>query len=671
METVQEFPYAVREVEHVWIPLSDGTRLAARMWLPDGAESSPVPAILEYLPYRRRDGTRLRDDDTHAYFAGHGYACVRVDMRGSGDSDGVLHDEYLLQEQLDGLEVLRHLAEQPWCDGNVGIIGISWGGFNGLQIAAHAPPELKAVVTICSTDDRYADDIHYMGGCLLSDNFAWANVMFPRNFKPPDPETFGSAWREAWLERLEQGRFWLEPWLEHQRRDGYWKHGSVCEDLSAIRCPVLAVGGWADGYSNAILRLLEGLDVPRAGLIGPWAHRYPHHGVPGPAVGFLQESLRWWDHWLKGTDTGIMQEPLLRAWMLESVPPQTHYEERPGRWVGESSWPSPGVETVARTLARGRLAAAGEAVDEERLVLSSPLGVGLEAGDWCSYANPGDQPGDQRRADGGSLVFDSEPLAERLEILGAPVAELEVSCDQPLAMLAVRLSDVRPDGQVTRITYGLLNLTHRDSHESPSALEPGETYRVRVQLNDVAQALDVGHRLRLSISTDYWPLAWPSPSPVTLELTCGASSLLLPVRAPRDESVKVAMPPQAAPPAPRTEVAPSSRERRLNVDQITGETVLELRVDSGAVRYDAIGVTVTSRNLTRYVCDGKDPLSARTEAWDEVQLSRGKWDVRVVTHTALSADASHFHTRSEVEAYEGDERVFDRTTVRSFERDHV
>ena len=673
MHIVESFPHAVRAIEHEWVPMPDGTRLAARLWLPEGATEAPVPAILEYLPYRRRDGTRVRDDHTHPYYAGHGYACVRVDMRGSGDADGVLHDEYLLQEQRDGLEVLRWLAAQPWCDGNLGIIGISWGGFNGLQIAAHGPPELKAIVTICSTDDRYADDIHSMGGCLLSDNFAWANVMFPRNAKPPDPATYGEDWRDAWRERLEHGRFWLEPWLEHQRRDAYWEHGSVCEDYSAIRCPVFAVGGWADGYSNAIPRLLAGLEVPRLGLIGPWGHRYPHHGVPGPAMGFLQETLRWWDHWLKGIDTGIMDEPQLRAWIQDSAPPATSYETRPGRWVGEPAWPSPAIESRAYSLAAGRLAEPEDVAVSAPLRLQSPLGVGLEAGDWCSYGNPGDLPGDQRRADGGSLVFDSAPLEAPLDILGAPVVELEIRSDRPQALVAARLCDVRPDGQVTRVSYGLLNLSHRDAHARPEALVPGRTYRVRIQLNDVGQRFPVGHRLRLALSTDYWPIAWPSPEPATLEVTSGTSTLHLPVRTPRaeDADVRVPMPAQAAPPAPRTVLAPASRQRRVSVDQLTGETLLELEVDGGSVRWDAIDVTVSSHNRTRYACRAEDPLSARAEAWDEVRLQRDAWDVRIRTHTALSADASHFHTRSEIEAFEGEERVFERSTERSFERDHV
>src|SRR5690606_1029269 len=335
---LDEFPFEVTEIENQWIPMSDGTRLAARIWMPKNAEREPVPAIVEYLPYRKRDFTAYRDSINHPYFAGHGYACIRVDLRGSGESDGVLTDEYLHTEWRDGLEVLRWIARQPWCTGDIGMMGVSWGGFNALQIAALAPPELKAVITLCSTDDRFADDVHHMGGCLLSENLSWASVMFSHNALPPDAALVGARWRTMWRNRLESNRAWLETWLRHQYRDAYWKHGSICEDYSAIECPVLAVSGWTDGYSNAVFRLMAGLECPRKGLIGPWGHTYPHMGVPGPTIGFLQEALRWWDQWLKERDTGVMDEPMLRVWMQDSVPPTTSYVERPGRWVAEDGW---------------------------------------------------------------------------------------------------------------------------------------------------------------------------------------------------------------------------------------------------------------------------------------------------------------------------------------------
>ena len=307
MRIRSDLPRPVRELENVWIPMADGTRLAARVWLPEDSEVEPVPAILEYIPYRKNDWTWLRDSTMHPYFAGHGYACVRVDLRGAGDSDGILLDEYLEQEQDDGVEALAWIAAQPWCTGAVGMFGISWGGFNGLQVAARRPPALKTVITLCSTDDRYADDVHYMGGCVLGvDMLPWAAAMHVWNGTPPDPANVGGDWREIWLRRLKETPPYIEAWLAHQRRDAYWQHGSVCEDFSAIECPVYAIGGWVDGYSNAILRLLEGLPGMSKGLIGTWGHGFPHDAFPGPQIGFLQECLRWWDRWLKGEENGVL-----------------------------------------------------------------------------------------------------------------------------------------------------------------------------------------------------------------------------------------------------------------------------------------------------------------------------------------------------------------------------
>ena len=201
MQVLNDFPQRIEKKDHVWIPMSDGCRLSGRIWLPDHAEQVPVPAILEYIPYRKNDGTALRDSLIHPYFAGHGYASVRVDLRGSGDSEGILEDEYLKQELEDAIEVLEWITEQSWCNGNLGMMGKSWGGFNSLQVAALNPLPLKAIITVCSTDDRYADDVHYMGGCVLStDMLGWASTMLTWNARPPDPKVWGHRWREGWLE---------------------------------------------------------------------------------------------------------------------------------------------------------------------------------------------------------------------------------------------------------------------------------------------------------------------------------------------------------------------------------------------------------------------------------------------------------------------------------------
>lgn len=673
MKSVTDLPRPVREIHNVWIPLSDGTRLAARVWLPEDAESDPVPGVLEYIPYRKNDLTSIRDVPHHGYIAGHGYACVRVDLRGSGESEGVLRDEYLPQELDDGLEVIRWISQQPWCSGKVGMIGISWGGFNALQIASLQPPELAAIITLCSTDDRYSDDVHHMGGCLLGDNLSWASTMLSHNSSPPDPEVVGDVWRKMWLQRLEHSGLWLAEWLRHQRRDDYWRRGSVCEDYGAIKCPVMAVSGWADGYSNAVFRLMENLDVPRRGLIGPWRHLYPHVGRPGPAIGFLQEELRWWDQWLKGHDTGVTEDPLLTLWMQDSVPPTTDYETRPGRWVHETSWPSPGVNERVLGLSRGRLVEGQASVAGDALTIQSPLSCGLFAGKWCSYGAPPDLPHDQREDDGGALVFETEPLDEAMEILGHPVVELELSVDRPVAMVAIRLSDVLTDGKATRVTYGLLNLTHRNGHSQPERLEPGERYRIRVQMNDIAQGFPVGHRLRLSISTVYWPLAWPSPEPVSLTVYPEGSKLTLPVRPARPEDPVESPfgPPEAGAALERTILRRPEQSWNVVRDLVRDESRLEVLNDVGVYRIDAIDLEVETRAEETYSFRADDYESLRGETTWVRRFKRGDWEVRTVAHTVLTSDARTFRVQAQLDAFEGDTRVHSTSWDELIARDHL
>ncbi|RTR37984.1 CocE/NonD family hydrolase [Shewanella canadensis] len=657
MTVVEHFTHKIRQIEHCWIPMADGIRLSARIWMPEGAETKPVPAIFEYIPYRKRDGSRLRDETMHPYFARHGYACIRVDIRGSGDSEGVLTDEYLQQELDDGVAVIEWLEKQLWCDGSVGMYGISWGGFNGLQIAAMQPPQLKAIISVCSTDDRYADDVHYMGGCLLGDNLSWASTMFAYNSLPPDPQIVGDKWRDMWFERLKGSGLWLDTWLSHQHRDEYWQHGSICEDFSKVQTPVMAVSGWADGYSNAVFRLISNLTGPRQGLIGPWSHKYPHIGVPGPAIGFLQECLRWWDKWLKGIETGIMDEPMLRTWMLDSMPPSTFYHQRYGHWVSEPSWPSPNIGTLAFKLDKYRLVGEDAEVEEEELCLQSPLSNGLFAGKWCSYSTTPDLPHDQREEEGGALIFTTDPLDTALEIMGAPVIELVLSASKPVAMVAVRLSDVHPDNKSTRVTYGLLNLTHRDSHAKPTPLEPGKRYRVKLQLNDVAQIFPKGHRIRIAVSSSYFPLAWPSAESTQLRIYTGCSRLILPTRTPRVETITF----------PEVEASASGAKEQLKEGHHNWRVIreldkdlstLEVINDNGTYRLEDIDLIVKreTKEWYSYQCD--DFQSPKGETLWRWGFRRGDWSVETVTRTILHCDEFYFYLDAELDAYEGDKRVY-------------
>ncbi len=674
---VTDWPQQIEIIENEWIKLPDGERLAARLWLPKGAVNNPVPAIIEYIPYRKRDLTRERDTINYPYLAAHGYACVRVDLRGSGDSDGILRDQYLEQEQADGVAAIQWIADQPWCNGKVGMLGISWGGFNALQIAARQPPALKAIIAACATDDLYADNMHYMGGCLLADNLSESTVMFAFNSCPPDPEIAGPRWRDMWLQRMEESGIWLDIWLRHQRRNDFWKAGSVCESYSRIQCPVFAISGWADGYTNAVFRLLEHLQVPRKGLVGPWGHKYPHLGIPGPAIGFLQEVRRWFDHWLKGVDTGIMDEPMLRCWMQGSVPPTPLHTSRSGYWVAEPFWPAANVEWQTWPVERNRLLApgsvSGENGSEAIASLQSPLVLGYFAGKWCSYAAAPDLPDDQRQEDGGALIFDSPELNEPIEILGAAVVEVCFAVDQPVAQIAARLSDIQPDGSATRVTFGLLNLTHRNSNETPEYLEPGHWYTARVQLNNIAQIFPRGHRIRLALSTSYWPLAWPSPKPVKLELDLRKCHLQLPVRDPQPEDCGLRLfdPPEGAPPLETTLIQPGKHNWYVHRDLAESLSELEVINDRGTQLIHETEAEIESATFEWYRSRDNDYGSVSGETRTVRGFKRGDWRTRVLTRTRLTSDETNFYLQAELDAYESNKRIFSKNWDKIIPRDHL
>jgi len=682
-----EFPRRVQVLDHQWIALSDGARLHARIWLPTDADDDPVPAILEASPYRLTDGGQ-RDWEVYPYWAGHGYACVRVDLRGTGDSEGLIDDEYTAREQRDVCEVIAWLAARPWCSGSVGMTGISWTGFNSLQVAALRPPALRAIVTLMSTDDRYADDVHYKGGCVSGlDMHAWGATMMHYNALPSHPQVVGDGWHERWLARLGHNADWAATWLSHQRRDAYWKHGSVCEDYAAIEAAVYAIGGWTDGYHNAVMRLLAGLPGPRKGLIGPWSHSFPHRVVPGPAIGYLQEALRFWDHWLKGIDTGVMDEPMLRVWMEDWVAPAPLIAEHPGRWVAEDTWPSPRLETRVWALGDGTLDApsdtqGGDPLDEAvqggttRLVHRGLQLTGMDAGAWCAEGTPGDWPLDQRAEDGRSLAFTSAPLAAPLEILGAPEVTVRLAVDRPSALICVRLCDVAPDGCSKLVTRQVLNLTHRRSHEHPAPLTPGEPFTVTLALDTVAHAFRAGHRLRVAVSPTYWPWVWPSPEAVELTVFADASRLTLPVRPPRPADAALAPfgePESAAALEVETLVEPGSRGRRVDWDIDTDTMRYEYRwIDGGRYHDRAADIVTEDHCVYTYELREGEPLSAVARFEGHSDLQRGaELDVRIDTLSELRASADEFLLRDEQRAYDHGELVHETQSEQRIPRDLV
>ncbi|TPI11029.1 CocE/NonD family hydrolase [Mesorhizobium sp. B4-1-3] len=663
-----EFPFAVETVDPYWIVLADGTRIAATVWRP--RTDAKVPVVVEMVPYRRRDGTVARDIDIHPWLAGHGIACARIDIRGSGDSDGDLADEYLPREQEDACEIIAHLGAQSWCNGNVGMTGISWGGFNALQVAARRPPALKAIIANCATDDRYADDIHYMGGALLTEQEMWSNFMLVKKAMAPDPQIVGDAWRAMWISRLEATRSLSEIWLAHQRRDDYWRQGSVCEDHAAIECAVMAVCGWEDSYSNFVPRLLEHLPGPKLGIVGPWSHAYPCRGAPGPLIGYLQEALRWWRHWLCAEDTGIMDEPLYRVWITGEERPQPFYlPDHAGSWAAEDQWPSPRVER--RVLHLNAAGLSGQPAPGATLSVCSPATAGRDCGRWGGYGGScPDMPIDQRREDGLALCFDTLPLEDDLTLLGAPELDLLVSVDQPHVNLAARLCDVYPDGTSALMTHGVLNLSHRDSHEHPTPCPIGTPFRVKLKLNDFARAIPKGHRVRLALANQHWPILWPQPKLSVLSVASGDSKLVLPVRppSPRDRDVRFE-PAETAPPVPTTTLTEGFDRRIVTEDVGSSLQIIALTSDHGSRRYDDRAITVSSANSDTMSISSGDPLSAKLVTEYRWAIASADADTEARAVTELTADETHFDLSWRLEARERGKLVHNASATRRIRRD--
>jgi uncharacterized protein len=669
----------IDEVETAWIPMSDGRRLAVRLFLPKSASSEPAPVILEYIPYRRRDGTRLGDEGMHRWFAAQGYACARVDIAGMGDSDGLVGDEYALREQDDGIEVIDWLSKQPWSSGAVGMIGISWGGFNGLQIAARRPPALKAVISLCSTVDRYHGDVHFTGGCVNEENMEWGGYFFTMNAFPPDPAIVGEdRWREMWRHRIDSAVLAPAEWLQHQRRDDFWRHGSVVEDYSAIEVPVLSISGWSDGYTAGVFHLVENLSSPCKGIIGPWGHKYPQDGVPGPAIGFLHEATRWWDRWLRDIDTGVEGDPAMRMWLQQSHIPEGHIGERRGSWIEFPTWKPATQPALSLQLAAGALVEVNPtrvASSSSTASILSPLTTGLAGGQWCAYGLgkiAPELPLDQRYDDANSLTYDSAPLTEPMHLAGRPFARLRVCADRPTGLVAVRLNDVHPDGSVERLSYGVLNLCHRNSHEFPEAIEPGVEYDVVVELKGIAQTIPVGHQLRVSISTSYWPMIWPAAESTTLTVHDIGSTIELPAQTGLQHLGDNRFgPPEDARTGSVTVLRDGSETRHTHRDIGACRTESIASRDDGVYVLDDIGTELSFTRVRSSSIVDNQPLSATANVTCRATYRRDNWDVRVESDIEMTCDATSFHFTARLATYDVGELFAERIFNHSIPRDHV
>jgi predicted acyl esterase len=529
-----------------WIPMSDGARLAATLYLPDRA--GPQPAILEALPYRKDDVTaygtpeyrRLRDEG--------GFAVCRVDVRGTGSSDGLAVDEYPPQEQRDMCEVIAWLAAQSWCSGRVGMYGTSYSGFNSIQVAMERPPALAAICTIFSTDDRYTDDVHYGGGIRRAlDLVDYPLYMVAMNALPPVPRLFGEGWREAWTTRVERLEPWILRWLEEQTDGPYWRHGSLRPNYDAIECATMIVGGWADGYHNMTWRTFERLNCPKRLLIGPWAHTSTETSKPGPRIDLVPEMIRWWDRWLRDERNGVDDEPPITVFVRRSTPPAAYLDEVRGEFRFEPRWPPERARTSVQSLsdarAPGRADAATDAIDVRG-------DVGATASIWCAGAGPFGQPFDQRPDEVYSLVYEWPPLEDELEILGYPRVKLAFASSEPVAFVSLKLCDVFEDGTSALVSRTAFNLTHRHSHAEPKPLEPGAPQEVIVELDATSWVFEPGHCIRLDVAGADWPNVWPPPGRSRLTIERAGSALVLPVVAgapPREPT------PSLPPPRPEAQ----------------------------------------------------------------------------------------------------------------------
>ena len=655
-------------LENEWIPLDDGRRLAARIWMPDSSDTTPAPAILEYLPYRKRDGTAARDESTYPLFAEAGYAGVRVDISGTGESDGDFDDEYSPRELADACAVIGWIASQRWCDGNVGMMGISWGGFNSLQVAALQPAALKAVISIGSTVDRYNDDIHYKNGCLLSANFNWSAVMLCYASRPPDPELVGEGWKETWLHRLNTQPFPLETWLQHQRKDDYWKHGSISQDFSSVIIPALVISGWADGYLNAPPAAAANLGHHCKAVNGPWIHKYPHFAWPKPRMDFIGEAIRWWDRWLKGIDNQVEDLPVYRAYISENVKPSLRREYEAGHWAGESEWPSRNIQ-MTRFYPAENQQLLKRSEHTELLSICSPIDCGTACGEVFALKPESELPADQRLDDAGSLVFDTACLYEAVEILGRPKLSLHIAVDRPLANIAVRLNDVRPEGTVSRVSWGVLNLAHRHGNEHPEPMVPGKFEAVEIELDECGYRFLEGHKIRLSISTSYWPMIIPPPEIVTATISLGTdTSIALPVRS-RNDQIDVAEPENPDPLPQYTCHSPPQSRRWIERDLQTGETHYHVINDTGEEEMPGHGLRCRHYHHDSWSIQMDDPLSCRASSRYISWMRRADWSVRTESESSLSCDAENFYLEATVTAYESDTQINRRYWKKTIKRD--
>jgi predicted acyl esterase len=649
------------EHRHTWIAMPDGVGLAARLFLP---EHLPAPVVMEALPYRMDDLTASYASEYERICEEGGFAVCRIDLRGTGSSEGIALDEYDAQEQADLVEAIAWLATQEWSTGGVGMYGTSWGGFNSIQVAMEQPPALQAIVPIYASDDRYTDDVHYMGGALKAlDLVDWELYMAASNVLPPTPAVFGESWREEWIRRIEGTEPWLLRWLEEQSDGPYWRHGSLRPDYARIECATMLVAGWADGYTNIALRAFEAMTCPRRVLIGPWSHMSTAMSIPGPHIDLVPELVRWFDRWLRDEPNGVDEEPPIAVFVRRSTRPAPDLAELRGEWRSEPTWP-------AERLRESVLRASGDGID----VVQVAGDVGSAAWISCAGKPPWVLPGDQREDDARSLTYDWEPLVDELDVLGHPRVRLTVASPHEVAYLCAKLCDVFPDGTSALVTRGILNLTHRAGHEHPEPLEPGTPTPVDVELEATSWIFEPGHRVRLSLAGADWPNVWPPPHGGALAIDRSSVELVLPVLGGPPVTPPPVLPPASGKDAhtPESEGEQPPVFWRVEHDAANHET--RALTSYGSVYEAPFGATIAETYEGAVGVSTDNPAHAWAKATSSYRIAWPEATVATEARLDLRSDATTYNVAIDVVAEEEGEdgmgrieRRFERTIPRQLQ----
>jgi hypothetical protein len=497
--------YSIQSSNVYRIPVSSGIELGATITRPEA--QGRFPALVWYDPYRSCiDG---EPDAKSAYFARRGYAFVHLHVRGTGNSEGYSTDEYTTPETQDGVDAIAWLAAQAWCSGRVGMSGASYSGFTTLQVAAEAPSALQAIAPAYFTDQRYSDDCHYKGGNLRGyyDMLGYGLVMVARNGLPARPEAVGAKWSRIWNERLQKSEPYLLEWLSHQTDGAYWKTGSIAGRCDQIKAAAMLIAGWNDGYLNPPFRVFRALKSPKKLLIGPWSHGYPNESNCGPRIDIHFELLRWWDHWLKDLDNGVMDEPALQVYERVHETPNPDRQTIAGRWRMAAGLPAAIDHTLY--LDHGRLSSEAPDSQSEQSVPYLPA-ASRNGGMWDAGI-PFNLPGEQTEDSAHAVNACTGPLQSDLAIMGNVFFDVYVSSTAEIMPLALRLVEIDPQGTQVLVAKGILNMTRRDGMKTPKAMVPGQITRIRFHMEATGWRFQAGNRIGLSINGSDFPNVWPTP----------------------------------------------------------------------------------------------------------------------------------------------------------------